>query len=71
VIVLPFLSTLVICCGWPVATACCLACAIAFSCCDEQPSIPALKARASPDASTSKGTPIHRLNEPIFQLFIF
>ncbi len=37
VVVLPFLSVVVICCGWPVALACCLAFSRAASCLEVQP----------------------------------
>src|SRR3954470_22461324 len=41
VVVIPFLSTEITCCGWPVATACFFACSSAFSCFDAHPKLPA------------------------------
>jgi hypothetical protein len=54
VTVLPSLSTLATCCGWPVAAACFFASSSAFSCFEEQPSIPAAMTKAN------AGTVVHR-----------
>src|SRR3954447_16701796 len=63
VVVMPSLSTLTTCCGWPVATACCFACCSAFSCFDAHPKMPVDRTTASAHTTPLR---IHKFARSIF-----
>src|ERR1700755_718400 len=64
-VVIPSLSTETTCCGWPVATACFLACSRALSCFEAQPNMPAA------NTSDRAGTLPLRIHQDDWSIFCY